>query len=77
MTHEHLRTVKQLAEANPGVWTEASLRWLIYNARQNGLEKALLKVGRRVLIDVPEFERWLEGQRMSDGRPGGGSQRVA
>ena len=76
MDYRNLKTVKQLAESSPA-FTEASLRWMIFNAETNGLDRALIKRGRRVLIDVPEFERWLDGQRMSDSRPGGGSQRVA
>ena len=66
MVHENLRTVKQIADSNPGVWTEASLRWLIFNAEQNGLARALVKCQRRVLIDLEEFNRWLESQRLAD-----------
>lgn len=62
MRSENLLTVRQLAKSSPA-FTEASLRWLIFNAKSNGLNRALVKVGRRVLIDVPEFEMWLEGQR--------------
>jgi len=64
MDYRNLRSVKQLAEANPA-FTEASLRWMIFNAETNGLNRALVKRGRRILIDVPEFERWLEGQRVA------------
>jgi len=54
-----LRTVRQLASMNPA-FSESSLRWLIFRAAQNGLDSVLFKVGSRVLIDVPGFERWLE-----------------
>ncbi len=63
MDYRNLKTVKQLAEASPA-FTEASLRWMIFEAEKTGLNRALVKRGRRVLIDVPEFERWLEGQRV-------------
>ena len=63
MEIENLVTVKQLSEASPA-FTEASLRWMIFNAETNGLNRALVKRGRRILFDVPEFERWLEEQRV-------------
>ena len=65
MTFENLVTVKQLSVSSPA-FSEASLRWTIFCAEQNGLARALVKVGRRVLIDVAEFERWLESQRLGD-----------
>ena len=65
MVLERLLTVKQLAEKSPA-FTESSLRWLIFNAKANGLNRALLKVGRRVLIDLPEFEQWLDEQRVRE-----------
>ena len=39
------------------------LRWLIFNAKDNGFERCLVRVGRRVLINEREFERWLEAQQ--------------
>ena len=65
MVLERLLTVKQLADASPA-FTEASLRWQIFNSTTNGLDRALVKVGRRVLIDVAEFELWLEQQRVRE-----------
>ena len=63
-----LRTVRQLASMNPA-FSEASLRWLIFNAEKNGLDCALVKPGRRVLIDIHEFERWLEERRVTQLSP--------
>jgi len=57
-----LRTIKQLARENPA-FTEASLRWLVFNARHNGLDTAIVRVGRRVLIDVQKLDVWLETRR--------------
>jgi hypothetical protein len=65
MNLEKLVTVKQLAEASPA-FSEASLRWMIFNARTNGLNRALVKVGSRVLIDLGEFGFWLEDQRIGN-----------
>ena len=36
-------------------FTEASLRWLAFNRRHNGFNRAFVKVGRRLLIDEAEF----------------------
>ena len=70
MTHRQpqLRTVKQFAEAYPA-FSEASLRWLIFKAgspdldanyeHNSALNDALIRVGRRVLIDEQKFFDWL------------------
>ena len=73
---DQLLTVKQLAEKSPA-FSEASIRWKILQAEKNGLDRALVKVGRRILIDVVEFERWLESQRLGEvetGSPDGDRQ---
>jgi hypothetical protein len=65
VNHRRLLTVKQLAESSPA-FSEASLRWLIFNAKQNGFETVVLRVGRRVLIDLDRFEEWLSGTQQSE-----------
>jgi hypothetical protein len=57
-----LRSVRRVTEANPE-FSEQSLRWLIFNAQGNGLESALVRVGRRVYIDTEKFNEWLEERR--------------
>ncbi len=67
---QNLRSVRQIVDASrpagpdsePAI-TEGSLRWLIFNAQENGLDQALVRVGRRVLIDLDAFNDWLESQR--------------
>jgi hypothetical protein len=56
-----LLTVKQFCHQNPA-FSEGSLRWLLFHRRTNGLDRAVFKVGRRVLIDVDEFYLWLDQQ---------------
>jgi hypothetical protein len=56
-----LRTVKQFREENPA-FTEGSLRWLLFHRRTNGLDRAVVQVGRRVLIDVDAFFAWIDQQ---------------
>jgi hypothetical protein len=55
-------TFRQTAERYPA-FTEAALRWLRFNGYDNGFDKCVIKLGRRVLIDAGEFERWLERHR--------------
>lgn len=62
MIAERLRTIAQLAERNPA-FSEGALRWHVFNRKTNGLDRAIVHVGRRVLIDEVEFSRWLEGKR--------------
>ncbi len=58
-----LRTVQQIAAQSNGAFTAASLRWSIFRAEQNGLDAAIIRLGRRVLIDEDGFNAWLETKR--------------
>ena len=55
-----LVNVAQLSAGIPA-FTQASIRWLIFCAQENGLEKsgAIIRVGRRVLIDEEKFVGWI------------------
>ncbi|OQC38771.1 MAG: hypothetical protein BWX64_01823 [Acidobacteria bacterium ADurb.Bin051] len=63
VTLGRLRTIAQLAAESGGLFTEGALRWHVFNATETGLARAIVRVGRRVYIDVDEFERWLGEQR--------------
>jgi hypothetical protein len=41
----------------------AGLRWMIFNKDKNGFTKAIVRSGRRVLIDEEKFFEWLDGQQ--------------
>lgn len=58
-------TIAQLAAHPNYPFSEASLRWLVFNARSNGLSSAgaITRVGRRVYINLEAFERWLDSQQ--------------
>lgn len=60
-----LVTIKQAAERIPAL-TEDALRAHIKRRRKNGLQEsqALIKKGRRWLIDLPRLIRWLETGRL-------------
>ena len=56
-----LCTVKQFCSQNPA-FTQGGVRWLLFNREQNGLDNAVLKLGRRIFIDVDAFFAWLDEQ---------------
>ena len=76
-TSPRLYTVRQFASRHPA-FTESSLRWLIFNAKErpsskgvvlgNGLETALVRIGRRVLLDEQRFFVWVRSE--NDARKG-------
>ena len=55
-------TVKQFSARNPA-FSEGSLRWLLFNAHENKLDAAVVRVGRRVLIDEERFYAWINRQQ--------------
>ncbi|MCL4822691.1 MAG: DNA-binding protein [Thermoanaerobaculia bacterium] len=62
MELENLLTVKQIVAKTPGL-TEGGVRHLIFHADQFGVQKAILRIGRKVLIDRQEFIAWIERSR--------------
>lgn len=66
-----LLTVKQFSHRNPS-FSEGSLRALIFNSKPrhstvgeipgNGLSQAIVRIGRKLLIDEAKFYQWLESQ---------------
>ena len=59
---KRLATVKNIPAIYPGVFTESSIRWLIFNEKENGFSRCVKRVGRKVLIDIDEFEAWIANQ---------------
>lgn len=61
-------TIRQLSERYPA-FSEPALRNLVFCAKSrqstkgpipgNGLDRAILRVGRKVLIDAEQFQAWL------------------
>ncbi len=62
-----LRTVSQFASAS--AFSEAQLRWFIFNAATNGLQAAggIVRIGRRVYISEEGFDRWIAAQQRQEG----------
>jgi hypothetical protein len=71
-----LLTVKQLPRQQPGL-TEGGIRWAIFNEHNNGLAKsgAVVRVGRRVLIDPALFMAWMRtNPQLSPPKPKAGQK---
>jgi hypothetical protein len=54
-----LLTVQQFCQRHQA-FTPGGLRWLLFHRETNGLAKAVLKVGRRILLDEDAFFTWLD-----------------
>jgi hypothetical protein len=55
-------TVKQYAERYPYP-SESALRWMLFHSSTNGLESAVIRVGRRIIIYLALFNAWLRSQK--------------
>jgi hypothetical protein len=68
-------TVNQLSEKFPA-FSRSALRNLIYRSEpthsskgiipSNGLESAIVRIGRKVLIDEQEFFNWIERHKIKN-----------
>ncbi len=59
-----LVTVKMLVKIYEGMFTEASMRWLIFNEYQNGLHKCLRRpTPGRLFVNLDDFEAWLNQEK--------------
>lgn len=58
--YRRFATVKNTVLKYPDIATEAGLRWWIFNEKENGFAHCVRRVGRKVLIDLDAFERWID-----------------
>jgi len=62
-------TVKNLPSLySDAGFTPSSIRWLIFNASENGFSHCIRRAGRKVLIDLDAFEEWLDNEAMQGGQ---------
>lgn len=59
---EDLFTADEIVAAFPKIITSNTLRWHLHNRRKNGLDRAVLKIRRKMLISKSRFEVWLATQ---------------
>ncbi|MGE3319095.1 MAG: hypothetical protein AB7I18_07340 [Candidatus Berkiella sp.] len=62
ITNKRLATVKKIPQLYPDIFTESSIRWLIFNEKQNGFSQCIRRIGKKVLIDLDSFEAWIDEQ---------------
>ncbi|WP_347987337.1 hypothetical protein [Methylomonas sp. AM2-LC] len=64
-----LSTVKQFQQKH-FAFKESGLRALIFNEHTNGLAKsgAIVRIGRKVLIDEAKFFAWVESQNQGSAK---------
>jgi len=43
--------------------TPGGIRWMLFNRRTNGLDSAVVQLGRKIVIDEVAFVAWLRSQR--------------
>lgn len=57
-------TVQQYVDAHP-YYTMGAFRWILFNRFSNNLAKsgAVIKIGKKILIDPEKAEAWEDGQR--------------
>ena len=55
-------TIKQYAQRYPYP-SENSIRWMIFHSESNGIESALIRVNRRIIIDLDAFNLWMRSQK--------------
>lgn len=60
-------TIKQIANDPAFCFTVPMLRYYILHAHKNGLESALRRIGRKVLIRRDLFIEWIEKQTQKRG----------
>ena len=59
---KRLAPPKQIPVIYPTAFTESSIRWLIFNEKTNGFSCCVKRIGRKVLIDLDQFEAWIAKQ---------------
>ena len=58
-------TVQQYVDSHP-YYTLAAFRWILFNRATNGINKAVIKIGKKILIDSEAAEAWENSQRETD-----------
>ncbi|WP_131781171.1 hypothetical protein [Legionella gresilensis] len=62
---KRLARVKKIPEIYPA-FTESSIRWLIFNEHQNGFSRCIRRIGKKILLDLDQFESWIDERCQGD-----------
>ena len=58
-----LDTIDELTARYPDKFTRSQLQWALRFREENGLESAVVKLGRRLYLHRPTFMVWLVSRR--------------
>ncbi len=59
-------TPEQLPTLYNGVFNKGGIRFLIHKAAENGFEKCLRRIGKKIIIDLDEFDKWIDSHQTKD-----------
>jgi hypothetical protein len=59
-------TVPQLAERHPA-FSASAIRHLIFDAKRNGFDSVISRVGKKLVLEESAFENWVIEQQKSRG----------
>lgn len=62
MKTRRLVSVEQAADLYPA-FTVSALRWLIIHKKYNGFSRCVFRSGRKIVIDLDEFEEWIDSRK--------------
>ncbi|CZJ14446.1 Uncharacterised protein [Legionella pneumophila] len=65
---KRIAPVKKIPALYPDAFTESSIRWLIFNEHQNGFSRCIRRIGKKVLLDLDQFESWIDEQSQGGSR---------
>ena len=54
--------IQSIADRNPQ-FTVGQLRWFVVKKKENGLESAIKRLGRKLYFHVPTLLKWIEDQK--------------
>ena len=67
-SEEEFLTVKDFCEKYSSIITVGSLRWILHNAKFNGADCFVRRLGKRKLVVSPKrFFSWLESNKRGEG----------
>jgi hypothetical protein len=47
----------------PALFTKAKVQWMMRQRHENGLEKAIIKIGKTMYVHLPSLRDWVIKQR--------------
>ena len=69
MTNYEYRSPQQIISSGKYPFTMGQLRHLLLYRHRNGLQKAVRKIGKVLVLRIDLFDLWIESQSEKGGRP--------